>query len=47
MAEGRKGPSPKKAEAQKGAKQATVTQTLVEKRGDSKIGTLLGLLPSY
>ena len=35
--EGRKGPFPKEAELQKGAKQAKVAQTLADKRAKSQI----------
>ena len=35
--EGGKGPLSKEVEPQKGAKQARVTQTLVDKRGDSQV----------
>ena len=39
VVEGGKGPLSKEAELQKGAKQARLTQTLVDRRGDSQVGT--------
>ena len=38
--EGGKGPSSKEAKLKKGAKQAKVTQTLVDKRSDPQVGIL-------
>ena len=40
VVEGRKGLLSKEAEPQKGAKQARITQTLVDKRSDSQVGVL-------
>ena len=40
IVEGGKGPLSKEDKPQKGAKQARVTQTLVDRRGDSHVGTL-------
>ena len=40
MVEGGKGSLSKEVEAQKGVKQAKVTQILVDKRGDSQVGIL-------
>ena len=39
VVEGGKGPLAKETEPKKGAKQAKVAQTLVNKRGDSQVGT--------